>query len=468
MRNFFLYLYTFRRIYIFSFVVGLLLSSCKKQDNWLDIKRDKADVIPKSLEQLQALLDNTNYMNSVSNVGLAGADNHYIEFDNWQSLYAAEKNTYIWAKDMYQGDPSLFWNEQYVIIGYANVVLEALEKLERNTSNEADFRRIKGAALFYRGKAFYDLVTIFAKQYVASTAIDDPGILLRLSADVALKYPRASLGESFAQIIKDLKEAESLLPLTNTYQTRPTKTAVQAMLGRVFLNMGNYTDALNYASQALSSSDYLIDFNTLNNAFGSYPFPPLPNNKEIIYWSGAISVYASMAADYIGIVDSTLFDSYETNDLRKTVFYNDYGNKRRTFKGMYTTQSSCFSGVGVNEVYLIKAESEARLGQVELAMGTLNTLLKKRWKTGTFVPLVANNPLESLQIILRERRKELPFTGNLRWEDLKRLNLDTRFAKTLTRNLNGTIYTLLPNDNRYVHPIPDNEIALSNIKQNPR
>ena len=39
---------------------------------------------------------------------------------------------------------------------------------------------------------------------------------------------------------------------------------------------------------------------------------------------------------------------------------------------------------------------------------------------------------------------------------------------TLKRDLDGTIYTLPPNDPRYVMPIPQDEINLSHIEQNAR
>jgi len=68
---------------------------------------------------------------------------------------------------------------------------------------------------------------------------------------------------------------------------------------------------------------------------------------------------------------------------------------------------------------------------------------------------------------LKERRKELLFRG-LRWTDLRRLNLDPRFAVTLARNVSGQIYSLPPEDPRYAWPIPDDEIQASGIPQNPR
>jgi len=51
---------------------------------------------------------------------------------------------------------------------------------------------------------------------------------------------------------------------------------------------------------------------------------------------------------------------------------------------------------------------------------------------------------------------------------LRRLNLDIQRAITLKRNLNGVLYTLPPNDARYVLPVPDLVIQLSGIQQNPR
>jgi hypothetical protein len=68
---------------------------------------------------------------------------------------------------------------------------------------------------------------------------------------------------------------------------------------------------------------------------------------------------------------------------------------------------------------------------------------------------------------LLERRKELCFRG-LRWQDLRRLNKEPEYAKTLTRKIDGITYTLPPNDPKYVFPIPPNVIALSGMQQNPR
>ena len=99
-------------------------------------------------------------------------------------------------------------------------------------------------------------------------------------------------------------------------------------------------------------------------------------------------------------------------------------------------------------------------------MKDYNTLFSNRFRTGTYVNATAISVDDALNKIIPERRKELLFR-DLRWTDLRRLNKDSRFAVTLSRSLNSTIYTLPPNDIRYTLPIPDYVIALNGIQQNP-
>jgi|GEM_PF-4553715 len=42
----------------------LALFSCKKQDKWLDVKSNKADIVPVTLDDFQALMDNDAVMNA--------------------------------------------------------------------------------------------------------------------------------------------------------------------------------------------------------------------------------------------------------------------------------------------------------------------------------------------------------------------------------------------------------------------
>jgi len=157
---------------------------------------------------------------------------------------------------------------------------------------------------------------------------------------------------------------------------------------------------------------------------------------------------------------------FEQNDLRKTVLFNVASNGDKKFKGNYGNSLGGLMGPATDELYLIAAESYARLDQINSAMNYLNTLLVTRWKAGMYVPKVASNKQNALEIILLERRKELIGRG-LRWSDLKRFNRDGAEI-TLTRTVNDENFTLPPNDLRYAIEIPEEVIKLSGMQQNPK
>ena len=156
--------------------------------------------------------------------------------------------------------------------------------------------------------------------------------------------------------------------------------------------------------------------------------------------------------------------------MRGQIFFKKIGigpNYRFTgnYEGSFLS-SDFFNGLAVDELYLIRAECYARTNKPTEAMADLNTLLATRWVTGTYVNMVASNAEDALIKVLTERRKELVMRGQ-RWTDLRRLNKDTRFAKTLRRVLDKN-YDLPPNDSRYVLLIPDEVIKGAGIEQNPR
>jgi uncharacterized protein with PhoU and TrkA domain len=113
---------------------------------------------------------------------------------------------------------------------------------------------------------------------------------------------------------------------------------------------------------------------------------------------------------------------------------------------------------------LIRAECDARKGNIPDAMADLNSLLEKRYKTGTFVPLAINDSKEALKKILLERRKELVMRG-LRWIDIKRLNKEDHQI-TLIRKIEDQTYTILPNSDYYALPLPDDIIRITGMQQN--
>jgi hypothetical protein len=442
-------------------ILSTALTSCKK--DFLDVKPDKTLVVPHTLPDLQALLDNTDYMNLITPyLGEVGSDDFYLLYSSWNVLAAIDaKNAYIWAKDIYGANPTVpDWENRYRQVFYANVVLEQLEKLSDSEKASPDFAREKGSALFYRAFAFYQLAQIFCKPY-SSTAGTDLGIPIRLKSDINIKSTRATVEQTYQQILTDLKAAVHLLPVTPSIKTRPSQPAAYALAAKTLLLMQNYGAAKSYADSCLALPVKLLNYNSLN-ASSSFPFVRF--NDEVIFHSRIGSVGAFAASRLI--IDSTLYRSYSATDLRKTMFFRLNG-VNQTFKGSYDGSATFFTGIATDEIYLLRAECLARTGGVSLAMDDLNELLKTKYQQTGFTHLTASDAQQAIRLILTERRKELVFRG-IRWQDLRRLNLDPNFAVKVTRNLNGQVYTLLPNDSRYVLPIPDNVIQISGIQQNER
>ncbi|MDR6783308.1 tetratricopeptide (TPR) repeat protein [Pedobacter africanus] len=453
-------------------MISLSLLSCKKQDEWLDKKSSKSDVVPSTLEDYQAILDNTDIMNTYyPSLGVIGADNYIISDDSFNSISDTKvKNMYSWTSDIYEGStttPIWEWSKPYQIVEYSNIALEGVEKINVNEVNRNKWNSLKGSALFFRAFVFYNLAQLFCKPFESEKANSDLGIPIRLSSDVNIKSTRSTVRQTYDQILKDLLVAEELLPEIPSYKTRPSKSAAAGLLAKTYLVMGDYQNALKYAEKVLATNNTLIDYNTLSSST-TYSLPNFrTNNPEIIFYSTNTG-YAVVSSRSTRIVSPDLFNSYTAGDLRKKIFYRGI-LPNISFTGNQNGSSSDFAGVATNELFLIKSECLFRLGDLQSGITVLDQLLKMRWDRNVAYksPSVSNEE-GALKLILSERRKELPFTSNTRWEDLRRFNKDPRFATTLTKTVNGKIYSLPPNDPRYVYPIPPLEILKSNIEQNIR
>ncbi len=444
-----------------------MLVSCQK--SFLDAKPSTSIVVPKTLGDFQQLLDNT--INKTSSLPLLSCDDYYIlSGEDYLSSTPTERGTYIWDKNPY-GDELVRpdWNQPYLSVFYANSVLQGLNEMKQ-ISDPQTYNSIQGQAYFIRAFAFFDLLKSFSPAYSSPSATTDLGIPLRLSPNVDEIVPRATVQQSYDQVIKDLNQSLKLLSAAlPPGRNRASKPAAYALFARLYLSMRDYAKAELNADSCLSASDQLVDYNTIDPS-SSIPFDN--NNPENLFWAIQTAGLSNIAVYNIysnaGIVPE-LLDSYQEHDLRKKLYFNapdDFGlvKPKRNYAG---ATDAPFTGLATDEIYLIKAECAARRNDPGTAMRYLNALLLKRFETGTYTEKAASSPAEALAVVLLERRKELVWRAGLRWDDLRRLNREGANL-SLTRIINGTTYTLPPNDPRYVFPIPQEEISLSDLQQNQR
>ncbi|MGF7028576.1 RagB/SusD family nutrient uptake outer membrane protein [Sphingobacterium sp. HSC-15S19] len=446
--------------YLFFLGLVMCLAACNK---FLSEKPDKSLAIPSTLKDFQALLDNKGALASEPNTGEISSDDYYLTQADWTSLSSeANRRAHVWEKDYLFQTRSTEWQTFSTAVYYSNTVLEGLEKLDLSVKNSMEYNNIKGQALFYRAKNVFAAGVIWCQSYDAEVAAKELGLPLRQNTNFNEPSVRSTQEQTYNQIISDLMQAVPLLPIVPVSPVRPSKPAAYACLSRVYLAMGNYLQAGVYADSCLQLFDTLIDYNTLSGGTATYPFVSL--NKEVILDAG-MPVGQILNLSRAKVVEE-LYNQYDDNDLRKTLFFVRNADGSHGFKGRYTGSASLFSGLATDEMFLTKAECLTRGGEWTEGIQVLNRLLVTRWKTGKFSPVTANSENEALEIILKERRKQLLFRG-LRWIDLKRLNREGRNI-TLKRVLSGKEFILYPNDLRYALPIPEDIIELSGMQQNPR
>lgn len=444
------------------FIYGLIISMFLSCDNYLDVKSIASKTIPNSLENLKLLLDDGTTMNYITNsFAEASADDYFLLDKSFNSIIESGRKVYLWENSFYNFPND--WATGYLAVYNSNVVLDALENIVRSDANAKDWDMIKGSALFHRSHALVNQLWTYAKAYNKLTSDSDLGIVLRLNSNPTTTSKRSSVEDCYIQILQDLEKAIEILPNISDNPFRPSKVAAYGLKARILLMMNDFSSALSYVNKALEINSYLIDYEDPAEVNLSASFPFKRFNKETVFFSQLRTGQASLSVNHL-LIDTNLYDSYLEGDLRKQAFFNKQASGYVRFKGSYVGSNSFFTGLTTAELFLIKAECLIREGNIDLASKTINTLLSKRWKSQSFIPVDTKDEVLLLKIILDERRKELLLRG-VRWIDIKRRNVLGENIR-IKRKVDGEIIMLEPNDKRYMLPLPNDIILQAGISQN--
>lgn len=448
-------------------IVGLILgafmlSSCS---NYVEIDAIGKRTL-KYTDDYQYLLNNDYVMNQAFYyTELASDEVETNDVAFLTRMTSKDASVFKWADYIYadtEEDPD--WAKLYKVVYICNQVIDGVMTSEGGT--EAQKENIYAQAQVHRAFAYLNLVNVFAKQYDSTTASTDNGVPMLLKPDLYASLKRASVQQVYDQIIKDLNEAMLVLPYQQSNKAIASKVGAFGVMARTYLQMGNYDEAKAYADSALQKQNTLLDLNSYITNKTSYPKKMY--NSEVLLFK-TLSNYGPVLP-----LSQHLLDLLGTKDLRYQLFtvpgtsfsWNTFAG--RGYSGYQLTSDGLYTGPNVPEMMLIKAEGLARGGQYQEAVSLLNDLRKKRFAPADYTDLSASNKEEALQLVIDERQREL-FGRGFRWYDQKRLNKEAAFAKTVTRTVKGTTYTLSPNDNHYVFPIANKYIILNpEIEQNPR
>lgn len=114
------------RYYILSLMMCIQAISC---DKFLDEKVDANLKEADNLEDLDALLNNTQIMNYYAmGLGEASADNYYLDNSSWESMEIVNRAIYTWGDEIFYQTSVNAWLEYNRTIYYSNHVLSKLKK----------------------------------------------------------------------------------------------------------------------------------------------------------------------------------------------------------------------------------------------------------------------------------------------------------------------------------------------------
>lgn len=434
-----------------------LMASC---DDYLDIK-PKGMVIPEKCEDYEKLLNYAQLMKASDSYPNFMTDDVFLPYDDdltggYVSLELPDQRLYTFDSEVFgDGESDGLWEYSYNRIYTYNVIIQ--EVMGSTQATEDHKKQVRAEALMGRAFEYLTLVNAYGKHYDPATAATDPGVPLMLDEDInKTNLQRASVQAVYDQIKKDLDEAAFDLPerpVLNAF--RASKPVGYGMLARMYLYMGNYEKALENAKISLEHNSALqsilpYEVVDVNKWIGRINVPDRANNPENIYIRLAPYTFGLSSSVYGSEDLIKLYD--KEKDMRYLLYFTRYIDGVDSDYDFWAPFLYTNMAMATPEIYLIAAECEARIGKIENAMKYINTLRDNRIKDN--VALTASTKQEALKLVLEERRRELTFVGCTRLIDLKRLNREPEFAKTIIHEVDGVEYKLEPNSPKYILPIP--------------
>ncbi|MDC0858363.1 RagB/SusD family nutrient uptake outer membrane protein, partial [Flavobacteriaceae bacterium] len=316
------------------------------------------------------------------------------------------------------------YSDAYALIFRANQILFYVQNFEGESKNN-----IIAEAKALRALAHFNLVTFFAKIPTQSgDANTSLGVAYVEEADPNIEPSRLSVAESYNKIIEDLLDAKSKINPLNP-AGRMNVDAVNVLLSRVYLYMGEWQKSINAANQVdfqIASRDNIVgvweDTNRDGLIFYIPNVDPILGNSIGVTWSqGSMT---SLIPEYV--TSFQLFSLFNDDDIRKDAYtfegfsgVNAYNGIKKLFGRPGQTNGEVdYKILRAAEVYLNKAEAHFNLGNESSARSALSELRTRRYLN----PPNGESGVDLRDAIRLERRLEFAFEYQ-RFFDLKRWGL---------------------------------------------
>lgn len=488
-------------------ILAASLSSCV--NDWLDVAPSDgtdADAALTSSSDLdaartgmyKALKGNSSFVDYYGQQFFVYGDVHAGDDYQYNNIGGSNRASFYY--DMNYQTASEFntstvsWQSPYVVIGRANRIIAAAEggKLSDAVEAKAKIEQYAAESKVLRALAHFDLVRIYGKPYTEDQGASLGVPLVTGVLESNAKPARSTVAEVYTQVVKDLTEAISSNALAT--ETKPGYVSVwgaKAILSRVYLNMGDYANALSVAEDIIKNSGAALW--TRDQYLKAWD-ASTPNESEFLFRLNVAGPDDNNDLNGIGNLQQR--DGYkemvatkkfvdmltsDPKDVRNDMFLPAKAEKEVAVYGTNKVFLNKLRGQGgdlrnvtivpiirLSEVYLTAAECAFRNNDKTKAVEYLNDLVKNRTTTEASLATVDNITLDR---ILIERRKELIGEGQRYFDALRNNETITRYTSEADKGWHKTLSKEAQSFNRdyfkAIAAIPQSEInANPNIKQN--
>lgn len=219
-----------KKIFLSAAVVAVL-SGCSLDESPYSITSEQLADSETGAEQLLTGIYSTfwsSYMMKKTYMEWVDMDHDHAAAESWVMTGAGEGNvTTHWG---YNGSSDL-WNAFYLIISRCNKAIETF-KAKPSFSTDAGIRQSCGEALFLRAWSYFHIVRMYGAAPLRLTYLQENDM------------KRSPVTDVFAQVVTDLKEAESLMSYPSDGNVgawgHADRTAAQLLLAKVYCTLGSY------------------------------------------------------------------------------------------------------------------------------------------------------------------------------------------------------------------------------------
>jgi hypothetical protein len=331
-----------------------------------------------------------------------------------------------------QGNTRYFWYVSYKIITGVNTVIDAVEK---SGKTDATTNQLLGECYFLRAFCHFNLVRLFGKPYTVDA--NSPGIILRTNLTDPAKKARSTVKEVYDSVLADAEKAATLMTQPRGVQYA-SQEAAWSLLARVNVYKEDNAKAIEWANKVINSGKFTLATQA------TYPtmFANATTASETIFCIAFTTVddygkFGSIASMIYSDGNSGWGEEYASSSLRSAMAAhpedvrwsyivpskdaNGNVQKKNGIEMYYISKFSFQNGrpnlsspimFRLAELYLIRAEAEAKTGATAAALDDVDMIRKNRGLEGSLYNKTVPAGKTALDVVLDEKRIEMAFEGH--------------------------------------------------------